>query len=116
MKTSLAQALIDRGIINSTTRIIAKCPIFAMGNAPAEQTLPLTVNRVIYEADEIKFISTTRTGKKYSVPSSKVEMIDGMHPVRLAAAYDIKPDGLKRAPGKKRGRKPRINTQEQLNG
>jgi hypothetical protein len=37
----------------------------------------------------------------------KIELIDGMHPVRLAAAYDIKDTGDKKSAGKKRGRKPK---------
>lgn len=108
MNNQLAKALIDRGIINRTTRIIARCPIRAMGNAPAEQTLALTVNRVVYEEGQMLFISSHRSGRKYSVPVGKIELIDGMHPTRLAAAYDIKDTGDKKAAGKKRGRKPKV--------
>jgi hypothetical protein len=116
MQNNLAQALIDRGVINTKTRILARCPITAMGHAPAEQSLFLTVEKVIHDAGELKFISSHRTGRKYSVPVDKIQQIDGMDPVRLAAAYDIKPSGDKRAAGKKRGRKPRINTLEQMHG
>lgn len=108
MNTQLAKALIDRGIITRTTRIIARCPIRAMGNAPAEQTLALTVNRVVYEEGQMLFISSHRSGRKYSVPVGKIELIDGMHPTRLAAAYDIKDTGAIKSAGKKRGRKPKV--------
>lgn len=108
MNTQLAKALIDRGVINRTTRIIAKCPIRAMGNAPAEQSLALTVDRVVYENNQMLFITSHRSGRKYSVPVNKIELIDGMHPVRLAAAYDIKDTGDKKSAGKKRGRKPKV--------
>jgi hypothetical protein len=108
MNTQLAKALIDRGIINHTTRIIAKCPIRAFGNTPVETTLALTVNRAIKSDDIIRFISTDRAGRKFSIPSEKVEQIDGMHPTRLAAAYDIKDTGAKKSAGKKRGRKPKV--------
>lgn len=107
MNSQLAQALIQRGIINTTTRIIAMCPITAMGHAPTEQRLPLTVERIIHEDDDFKFISSHRSGRRFSIPASKVELIDGMSPVRLAAAFDIKADGLKKTAGKKRGRKPK---------
>lgn len=107
MKQSLAEALIQRGILANNSRIIAKCPIPAMGDMPAEQKLILTVDRIIFEGGTIKFHSVHKTGRKYSVPCENVEQIDGMHPVRLAAAYDIKPDGIKKVEGKKRGRKPK---------
>lgn len=107
MNFHLAQALIQRGIINTTTRIIAKCPITAMGNAPTEQRLPLTVERIFHEDNDFKFIGSHRSGRKFSIPASKVELIDGMSPTRLAAAFDIKADGLKKSAGKKRGRKPK---------
>lgn len=108
MNTQLAKALIDRGIITYTTRIIAHCPVRAMGDAPAEQRLALTVNRIVYDNQQMKFITTHSSGRKYSVPVEKIEMIDGMHPVRLAAAYDIKDTGNKKPAGKKRGRKPKV--------
>jgi len=41
------------------------------------------------------------------VPCEKIIKVDGMEPTRLGLAYDIKADGLKKAAGKKRGRKPR---------
>ena len=109
MKVNLAEALISRGIINNTTRIIAKCPIITMGDMPSEMSIPLTVDRIIVEDGTVKFHSSAKTGKRYSVPCEAVEEIDGMAPERLAAAYDIKPDGSKKLEGKKRGRKPKIN-------
>lgn len=109
MNLSLAQALINRGIINNTTRIIAKCPVWGMGQAPALQRLPLTVDKVVFEQGEMSIVSFHRDGRRFVVPLDKIELIDGMNPVRLAAAYDIKDDGLKKLNGKKRGRKPKNN-------
>ena len=116
MKSTLAQALIERGVINRNTRIIADCPIRAMGDIPTEVEMTLTVDKATMESGTIKLYASDRSGRKFAVPSEKVKWIDGMNPVRLAAAYDIKPDGLKRAPGKKRGRKPKINTGEITHG
>jgi hypothetical protein len=107
MKQSLAKVLIDRGIINNTTRIIAYCPITAMGNMPAYSSIPLTVNRIIEENQTIKFHTESKTGRRYSVPCEEITLVDGMDPERLAAAYDIKPDGNLRPSGAKRGRKPK---------
>ena len=107
MKQQLAQALIERGILNKTSRIYAKCPIIAMGNAPAEAVLALTVDRIVIEDGTIKFHSIHKSGRKYSIPCEEIDNIDGMSPERLAAAYDIKPNGQLRLPGKKRGRKPK---------
>lgn len=107
MKVTLAQALIERGILANNSRIWATCPIIAMGNAPAEAYIPLTVDRIVCEGGTIKFRAVHSSGRRYSIPCEEVNKIDGMAPERLAAAYDIRPDGLKRAPGKKRGRKSR---------
>jgi len=107
MQNELAQALIDRGVINNNTRIIAKCPVIVMGGMPGEQELALTVDRAYFEDGALKFRASHRSGKKYSVPAEKITIIDGMDPVRLAQAFDIKADGTKKISGKKRGRKPK---------
>lgn len=112
MNNNLARSLLERGVINNKTRILAKCPITAFGGMPTEELLNLTVERAHHEDGSYTFVATHRTGRKFVVPSEKVIEIDGMEPVRLGLAYDIKADGLKKATGKKRGRKPRINTLE----
>jgi hypothetical protein len=114
MKPNLASALIEKGIINTTTRIVAKCPIITMGDMPGEMSLVLTVDKIIVEDNTIKFHSSTTAGKRYSIPCEAVEIIDGMAPERLAAAYDIKPNGRVKLSGKKRGRKPKINNKEEV--
>ena len=112
MNNNLARALLDRGVINNKTRILAKCPMMAFGGMPTEELLNLTVDRVHNDDGSYTFVATHRTGRKFVVPCDKIIEIDGMEPVRLGLAYDIKADGLKKAAGKKRGRKPRINTME----
>ena len=107
MKQSLAEALIERGILNNNSRIWAHCPVLAMGNAPTEAYIPLTVDRFVYEEGSLKFQATHKSGRRYSIPCTEINNIDGMAPERLAAAYDIKSDGNLRPPGKKRGRKPK---------
>jgi len=116
MNIELATALINRGVVNNTTRILARCPIAAFGGMPMEKRLFLNVDRVVSDEGTMKFISSHRTGRKFSVPIDKIEEIDGMEPTRLGLAYDIKANGLTRGGGKKRGRKPRINTVENING
>ena len=112
MNNNLAKALIDRGVINGNTRILAKCPVSAFGGMPTEEELFLTVNTVRFDEGTYKFISSHRSGRKFVVPCEKIIKVDGMEPTRLGLAYDIKADGLKKAAGKKRGRKPRINNTE----
>lgn len=107
MKVTLAQALIERGILANNSRIWATCPILAMGNAPTEAYIPLTVDRIVHEDGTIKFQAVHTSGRKYSIPCEEVDKIDGMAPERLAAAYDIKPNGNTKTAGKKRGRKPK---------
>jgi hypothetical protein len=112
LKQTLAEKLIERGILNNNSRIWATCPILAMGNVPTEAYIPLTVDRVIYEDGTLKFQATHTSGRRYSIPCEEVNKIDGMAPERLAAAYDLKDDGYKKVAGKKRGRKPKalLNT------
>ena len=116
MNEALATALINRGVVNTKTRILARCPVAAFGGMPTEKLLFLNVDRVVSDEGTMKFISSHRTGRKFSVPIDKIEEIDGMEPTRLGLAFDIKADGLKKGAGKKRGRKPRINTLESING
>jgi hypothetical protein len=116
MNIELATTLISRGIVNNKTRILARCPVPAFGGMPTEKLLFLNVDKVISEDGTMKFISSHRSGRKFSVPIDKIEEIDGMEPTRLGLAFDIKADGLKKGAGKKRGRKPRINTLESING
>lgn len=104
---NLAQALIERGILANNSRIWATCPIIAMGNAPALAYIPLTVDKIVYEDGTIKFQAFHTTGRKYSIACEEIDKIDGMAPERLAAAYDIKPNGNTKSAGKKRGRKPK---------
>jgi hypothetical protein len=110
MNIELATTLINRGIVNNKTRILARCPVPAFGGMPTEKRLFLNVDRVVSDEGTMKFISTHRSGRKFSVPIDKIEEIDGMEPTRLGLAYDIKANGTARGGGKKRGRKPRINT------
>jgi len=116
MNIELATALISRGIVNDKTRILARCPVPAFGGMPMEKRLFLNVDKVVSDEGTLKFISSHRSGRKFSVPIEKIDEIDGMEPTRLGLAYDIKPNGSNRGAGKKRGRKPRINTLENING
>jgi len=116
MNEALATALINRGVVNTKTRILARCPVAAFGGMPMEKRLFLNVDKVISDEGTLKFISSHRSGRKFSVPIDKIDEIDGMEPTRLVLAYDIKPNGATRGGGKKRGRKPRINTLENING
>ena len=110
MNIELATALINRGVVNTKTRILARCPVPAFGGMPMEKRLFLNVDKVISDEGTLKFISSHRSGRKFSVPIDKIDEIDGMEPTRLGLAYDIKANGALRGGGKKRGRKPRINT------
>ena len=105
MKPILAQALTERGIINDNTRIRALCPVRLMGGAPSTHNLTLTVDRVMFMDDAVIIDASHKDGRKFRVPAEQIYEVDGMDPARLAAAYDIKPDGLKKIAGKKRGRK-----------
>ena len=68
MKIQLAQALIERGILNNTSRVYARCPVLGMGNAPTEAVLPLTVDRIISEDGTLKLHCVHTSGRRYSIP------------------------------------------------
>ena len=40
MNNNLARALLDRGVINNKTRILAKCPMMAFGGMHRRTTKP----------------------------------------------------------------------------
>jgi hypothetical protein len=109
MQIELVKALIERGVINDSTCIVADCPVMVMGGMPADIELTLTVDRVQILDGTIRIYASNQEGRKYNVPAHNIKSIDGMDPIRLAAAYDIKPDGHRGISGKKRGRKPKIN-------
>ena len=115
MKPILAQALTERGIINDNTRIRALCPVRLMGGAPATHDLTLTVDRVRFMDGAVIIDASHKDGRKFRVPAEQIYEVDGMEPTRLAAAYDIKPDGIKRIEGKKRGRKSRTGVYVSVN-
>lgn len=116
MKVNLAKTLINKGIIRPRTRITAKCPVYAMGEMPADISLTLSVDRIAIDNDSVRFYATHNSGKRFAVGCEQVKVVDGMEPERLAAAYDIDRNGQIRLPGKKRGRKPKINILEESNG
>ena len=113
MDFNLARVLVERNIIKSGTKILAKCPIIGMGGVPAEKELFLVIERIINENDNINCVSKHTNGRRFIVPVEKVSEIDGMEPSRLGLAFDIKLNNLKKV-GKKRGRKPKINITEKI--
>jgi hypothetical protein len=110
MKIELVKALIERGVINKSTCIVADCPVLAMGGMPAEMELPLVVDRIHVDNGVLTIYARNKHGHKYNVDINKIKSIDGMDPLRLGAAYNIKPNGNSGLVGKKRGRKPKLNT------
>lgn len=53
------------------------------------------------------FVSRDETGNGYVIEYEDLEAIDGMDLARFARVYNIREDGSKTTPGKKRGRKPK---------
>ena len=111
MQKNLAEVLLNKGLIIPGTLVYGLTTTSGLGQTlsrvPKELMIENFVNDIFYCRD--------RTGSKYVMYVDDVQEIDGMTPERFAAVYNIKPDGGKKAVGKKRGRKPKsaqINTAE----
>lgn len=103
MKLKLAEALINRGIIQPGTLAYGKTLTAGLGQTP--QMIPMEL--MIEELKNNAFHCCDRLGTRYIMLVEDVEQIDGMDPVRLASVYDIRSDGSNKLPSKKRGRKPK---------
>jgi hypothetical protein len=108
MKRQLAEALINRGIMKPGTLLYGYTETSGLGQTL--QTLPLEL--MMEDFDGVIFKCRDRLGKKFTMHINDVKEVDGMDPIRLASVFDIKADGGKKVAGKKRGRKPKVKTEQ----
>ncbi len=108
MKKQLAEVLINRGIMKPGTLLYGYTQTSGLGQTL--QTLPLEL--MMEEFNGEIFNCRDRLGKKYIMHIDDVQEVDGMDPVRLASVFDIKADGGNKITGKKRGRKPKVKTEQ----
>jgi hypothetical protein len=108
MKRQLAEALINRGIMKPGTLLYGYTETSGLGQTL--QTLPLEL--MMEDFDGVIFKCRDRLGKKFTMHINDVKEVDGMDPIRLASVFDIKADGGNKVAGKKRGRKPKVKTEQ----
>ena len=109
MQRNLAEALINKGVMQPGTLLYGKTQ--AVGLGQNLQMVPLEL--MMEEYHEQYFSCRDRLGKSYTMRIEDVQEVDGMDPARLASIFNIRADGTDKAAGKKRGRKPKtthINT------
>lgn len=117
MNNELASLLIEKQVIRKRrTRIRCICDVLAMGGIPIKADSTLIVDDIYCNSEgTITFKASSSNGRKYLVPASQIFEIDGMNPDRMAAAFDVKPDGSLKAMGKRRGRKPKNRSNDAVN-
>lgn len=115
MDSNLLSALIEKQIVQPGTEISVKLPGHDLSG------ITRVYNDVILEIQKIQqdksnqivlISSSTVDGRRYSIKSSHINMIDGMTPKKIGAIYNLRPDGTIKPPGKKRGRKAKNRTDE----
>lgn len=109
MQRNLAEALINKGIMQPGTLLYGRTQ--AVGLGQNLQMVPLELMMEEYNGQY--FSCRDRLGKSYTMRIEDVQEVDGMEPSRLASIFNIRADGTDKAAGKKRGRKPKtthINT------
>ena len=111
MKKTLAEALLNKGVMQPGTLLYGYSQSYGLGQTV--QMVPIELMMENFDGE--MFTCRDRLGRQYFMHVDNVQEVDGMDPVRLASIFNIKADGSDKAPGKKRGRKPKsaqINTVE----
>jgi hypothetical protein len=103
MQKTLAEALINKGVMHPGTLVYGRTR--AVGLGQNLQMVPLELMMEEYNGKH--FSCRDRLGKSYIMLVEDVQEVDGMDPARLASIFNIKSDGTDKAAGKKRGRKPK---------
>lgn len=109
MKKTLAEALLNKGIMQPGTLLYGRTQSYGLGQSL--QMVPIELMMENFDGEI--FSCRDRLGREYTMHVDNVQEVDGMDPTRLASIFNIKADGSAKAPGKKRGRKPKsaqINT------
>jgi hypothetical protein len=106
LQEGLVQTLLDRGIINGATQILAE--FNKVDNSFRALTLKdtFTVDNVETDESGKHWFNLIRLETKESVklPTTSIFLIDGMEPAEIAKAFDLNVDGTKKVLGLRRGR------------
>jgi hypothetical protein len=114
---NLAQVLLERSIIKAETEVDALYTSMDIDGITTRKSSGTFMVRRAYKSETglISFeLASIRDGSRVRVLADDIIKIDGMAPERIAAVYNIRGDGSKQNVGKKRGRKPKVRTAEEL--
>lgn len=109
LQEGLVKTLLKRGIINTTTQVLA---VFNKVDHSL-RSLRLKDFFKVNSVEEGKTgkhtfdLSRIETSELYKLPTDQIILIDGMEPTEIAKAYDLNLDGSNKVMGKPRGR-PKI--------
>lgn len=104
MDKELSITLVEKNIVGKGTKVLATIKkIGISGNTVIKDT-----NLIIASIEgDLFHCFIPETKQEVDIVCSQILSIDGMVPKRLGGIFSINPDGTIRAPGKKRGRKPK---------
>lgn len=105
LTNALAKTLIDRNIINKSTKIEAYYTRMDFSGSYNRTRNTLSLANVCKHGEEYSFVLYDQhSDLVVTVPVEDVMAIDGMEPSLVAEAFDLQMDGTKKILGKKRGR------------
>lgn len=105
MDRNLCESLVEKNLICKGTKLLATIKRIGVGNIVTQKQVNLVVE--IIEGSMIFTCLDPDTKQQVNIIPSQILDVDGMVPDRLGKIFNINPDGTIRAPGKKRGRKPK---------
>lgn len=116
MNPVLAQKLIDKGVLAAEAEVEAEYPTLAMGGYSTTLGRGIFLIKTITAGDSTALfeVISTKDGTTRQISSENIVAIDGMDPVRYASVYNIKPDGVDAKLGKRRGRRPKVRTAQNV--
>ena len=103
MKKTLAETLLNKGIMRPGTLLYGKTQSYGLG----QDLQMVPVELMLENFDGENFTCRDRLGREYVMHVDNVQEVDGMEPTRLASVFNIKADGSDKIAGKKRRRKPK---------
>jgi len=105
MERNLCITLVEKNLICKGTKILATIKKIGIGESIMTKPTHLVVESI---EDGVFFTCLIPdTKQQVDIVHSQILSVDGMVPDRLGKIFNINPDGTLRAPGKKRGRKPK---------
>lgn len=109
MHPDLLRLFVERGVIQNRTEIDAQYRGRDMGGDGLVKSVGTFLILGI-ESSEQGYVfncASTHDGRRRLIPGSAICRIDGMDPDRLAANFNLTPEGTSVKVGKRRGRKPK---------